>query len=195
MRPSAFYFGHRANRLTSAGGTPERSKFCFVSRGLRLAADAPVLFLLKMAMDLFGFLLYNNTRMKTGKWPKTESFVDRLRGFLCKNAGFASRHRFAGRFLRSLVNIPEDERTLSPATATVTIGDFHCMNYAFDGDEISAFYDFDRIQLGSPAQDLTYGFIRRFRKSGLSRGAKMENLKDRFMQMVNAGVYFPDDLA
>ena len=27
MRPSAFYFGHRVNRLTSAGGTPERSKF------------------------------------------------------------------------------------------------------------------------------------------------------------------------
>ena len=129
---------------------------------------------------------------------------DELRGSDCADpidvvalyaevAGFASRHRFAGRFLRSLADLPEEERTLSPETATVTIGDFHCRNYAFDGDEISAFYDFDCIQLGSPAQDLTYDFIRRFRKSGLSRGAKMENLKDRFLQMVNAGVYSPDE--
>ena len=133
-----------------------------------------------------------------------KAVLDELRGSDCADpidavalyaevADFASRCRFAGRFLRGLADLPEEERTLSPETATVTIGDFHCRNYAFDGDEISAFYDFDRIQLGSPAQDLTYDFIRRFRKSGLSRGAKMENLKDRFLQMVNAGVYSPDE--
>ena len=99
-------------------------------------------------------------------------------------AAFVASHPWTRPFLKGLLALPEDERRYDPATATVIVSDFHCGNYAFTGNTVSAIFDFDRLRLGSPVEDLTYAIIRRYRKCrGLSR-AERRNVRERFLQLV-----------
>lgn len=99
-------------------------------------------------------------------------------------AAFVASHPWTRPFLKGLLALPEDERRYDPATATVIVSDFHCGNYAFTGNAVSAIFDFDRLRLGSPVEDLAYAIIRRYRKRrGLSR-AERRNVRERFLQLV-----------
>lgn len=98
-------------------------------------------------------------------------------------AAFAKSHPWTRPLLKGLLAIPADERRYDPATATVVVSDFHCENYAFTGDTVTAIFDFDRLRLGSPVEDLAYAIIRRYRKRRLS-GAQRRNVRERFLQMV-----------
>lgn len=113
-------------------------------------------------------------------------------GFYETVAGYVRRHPLAGRFIASLAGIPETERTYDRASVTPIVNDFHCDNYAFDGDEVSAVYDFDWMRLGTACEDLTYAFARRIRKARLSRRAR-RRAADLFVEVVRSSPYPPQE--
>ena len=82
-------------------------------------------------------------------------------------ASFAHSHPWTRPFLKKLLALPKDERLYDPTTVTTIVSDFHCRNYAFVGNTISALFDFDRLRLGSPVEDLVYAIIRRYRRGEL----------------------------
>ena len=98
-------------------------------------------------------------------------------------AGVAARQPWTRPFLKKLLALPADEWRYDPATAVTIVSDFHCRNYAFVGEKVSAMFDFDRLRLGSPVEDLAYAIIRRYRKKRLSR-VKLRAVRERFLQMV-----------
>lgn len=98
-------------------------------------------------------------------------------------ASFAHSHPWTRPFLKKLLALPKDERLYDPTTVTTIVSDFHCRNYAFVGNTISAMFDFDRLRLGSPVEDLVYAIIRRYRRGELVL-AKRRNVRERFLQMV-----------
>jgi hypothetical protein len=106
-------------------------------------------------------------------------------GLYASVADFAARHPVMAGLLRDLLDIPAAERTYDPATLSPIVGDFHCDNYAFDGDSVSAMYDFDWMRPGSPAEDLSYAVVRRLRKPWMPRSFR-RRVQERFLQIVAA---------
>lgn len=98
-------------------------------------------------------------------------------------ADFARRHVLARLLLRGLVTIPERLRTYDESRVVPIVNDFHCDNYAFDGDRVSAIYDFDWMRMGSPAEDLTYAVVRRLKKAGLA-AEKKRRVRECYGRMV-----------
>lgn len=80
---------------------------------------------------------------------------------------FARRHPLMRPLLRSLLDIPEDERTLPEDALAVIHGDQHYENYLFDGDHISAIMDFEAVTKGLRTQDFAYIVARRLFKARL----------------------------
>lgn len=80
---------------------------------------------------------------------------------------FARKHPLAWPFLRSLLAIPHEDRTPDPARMKTVHGDFHYLNYLFDGDAVSAVMDFDGVKRELPAWDIAYNLLRRYYKGRL----------------------------
>ena len=85
---------------------------------------------------------------------------------------YVARHSFAGRLLKGLVEIPENERTYGNRPLAVCHGDFHAKNFGFDGDSFAAVYDFDKLADGLACSDLVNAFMERFSCFHLSRGTR-----------------------
>ena len=85
---------------------------------------------------------------------------------------YVARHSFAGRLLKGLVEIPENERTYGNRLRVVCHGDFHAKNFGFVGDEFAAVYDFDKLAEGLKCSDLVNALMERFSCLGLSRTAR-----------------------
>lgn len=109
-------------------------------------------------------------------------------GFYGIISSYARSHAFFARFLAPLLDIPEAERTYETAAVTTIINDFHCDNYAFDGDQVAAVYDFDWMRQGLPCEDLTYAFVRRIRKARLSKEARARAAA-RFVELIKTSPY------
>lgn len=103
-------------------------------------------------------------------------------------ASFAAHHPLAAPILKPLLSIPPEERTYDPATVTTIVNDFHCENYAFAGDTLSAVYDFDWMRLGTPCEDLTYSFVRRLRKARMKKPAR-EHVRKLFLELIRSSPY------
>lgn len=109
-------------------------------------------------------------------------------GFYETVCSYSRRHPLFARFLAPLRDIPQAERTYDASAVATIVNDFHCDNYAFDGDEVAAVYDFDWMRRGLACEDLTYAFIRRIRKARLSKEARARAAA-RFVQLVRSSPY------
>ena len=85
---------------------------------------------------------------------------------------YVARHSFAGRLLKGLVEIPENERTYGNRPRAVCHGDFHAKNFGFAGDEFVAVYDFDKLTEGLKCSDFVNALMERFSCLGLPRAAR-----------------------
>ena len=97
---------------------------------------------------------------------------------------FAARHPSARFFLNPLLSIPEEDRA-APSTLPPGHGDFHHMNYLFEGDRVSAVLDLESIAPSAPETEFAYCFARRHSKAKLTRGER-ENLDRRLRQVAEA---------
>ena len=85
---------------------------------------------------------------------------------------YVARHPVAGRLLKWLVAIPENERTYGNRPRAVCHGDFHAKNFGFAGDEFATVYDFDKLTEGLKCSDLVNALMERFSCLGLSHAAR-----------------------
>ena len=100
--------------------------------------------------------------------------------YYTKLAGYVSRHRLVGRWLRPLLDIPGNERSYQGFTLSTIHGDLQPKNYGFDGDRFAAVFDTDDLAKGLPCEDAAYAFTERARRSELSeekRGRLFENFR------------------
>lgn len=104
-----------------------------------------------------------------GIMSSAELAPERLYGVV---VGYARRHSLAGRFLKSLLDIPAAERTFGSRPLSVIHGDFHAKNFGFVGDEFAAVYDFDKLTEGLRCSDLVNALCERFSCFHLSRAAR-----------------------
>lgn len=86
--------------------------------------------------------------------------------------GFCRRHRFAGRLLGRLRDIPEGERTFTGRPLGVVHGDFHAKNYGFDGGRFAAVFDFDKLTEGPACGDMVNALVERYSLLGMSRASR-----------------------
>lgn len=82
---------------------------------------------------------------------------------------YAMRHPFAGRLLKCLLDIPENDRRYRQEELRIVHGDFHAKNFGFAGDELSCVYDFDKLTQSLACGDLANALIERFSCLGMSR--------------------------
>lgn len=87
-------------------------------------------------------------------------------------ADYAARHPVASRLLKSILSIPEAERTFGSRPLAIIHGDFHAKNFGFAGDALSVVYDFDKLTQGLACGDLGNALMERFSCLGLSRDAR-----------------------
>lgn len=93
---------------------------------------------------------------------------------------YRSRHRFAGGAMDRLSSVVPAVRNLGGFQVGVIHGDFQPRNYGFDGDEMSAVFDFDDLTESLPCADAAYAFVERVRRRELSaadRHRLMENFR------------------
>lgn len=83
-------------------------------------------------------------------------------------AAFSRRHVFARPFLRPLLSIPVEGWAAPPEHIRVIHGDFHYLNYMFEGDEVTAIMDLESVMKELPTYDLAYNILRRYYKGRLS---------------------------
>ena len=98
---------------------------------------------------------------------------------------YVARHSFAGRLLKGLMEIPENERTYGNRPLAICHGDFHAKNFGFAGDEFAAVYDFDKMTEGLRCSDLVNALMERFSCLGLSCAAR-QRLKEVSRRIVAA---------
>jgi len=84
-------------------------------------------------------------------------------------SAYAERHPVCARLLRPLLAIPEEDRAYGMRPRVAIHGDLQPKNYGFDGERLTAVYDFDEITRGLACEDLAYAFCERARKSELTR--------------------------
>lgn len=107
-------------------------------------------------------------------------------------ADFARRHPLARPLLKPLLSIPPADR-IAPAERLCSIhGDFHYLNYLFEGDEISAVMDFDKVRRDLPAWDIAYNLLRRYYKGRLD-AAKTQALDENVRRLVSLLPYSGQD--
>ncbi len=85
---------------------------------------------------------------------------------------YANRHPIAARWLKVLLDLPFEERSLEGHRLSTIHGDFHANNYSFDGDCVAYFYDFDSLCRGLPCEDVLRPFIDCYRSARLSRNRR-----------------------
>ena len=82
---------------------------------------------------------------------------------------------------------PEDLRRPADAELRVVHGDLHPGNFGFDGDRVSAFFDFDNLAFAYPIEDFARVFAESAKKSGLSLHPRQRSrLFARFRDMTSA---------
>lgn len=81
---------------------------------------------------------------------------------------YRSRHRFVRGAMNGLASIVPMVRNLGGFRIGVIHGDFQPRNYGFDGDEMSAVFDFDDLTESLPCADAAYAFVERARRQELS---------------------------
>ena len=96
---------------------------------------------------------------------------------------YVLRHPLAGRLLKSLLSIPESERSYGSRPLVTIHGDLQPKNYGFDGDRFAAVYDTDDLTKGLACEDACYAFTERARRSELSALAR-QRLTDLFLRLV-----------
>ena len=87
-------------------------------------------------------------------------------------ADYAARHPVASRLLKSILSIPEAERTFGSRPLAIIHGDFHAKNFGFAGDALSVVFDFDKLTQGLACGDLGNALMERFSCLGLSRDTR-----------------------
>ena len=107
-------------------------------------------------------------------------------------ADYARRHPLLARLLSPLLEIPESERSYRGRSLVNIHGDLQEENYGFDGDRMSAVFDFDSMRKGLACEDAAYAFTERARRSGLSSRAR-ERLTRLFVSMVRASPWPADE--
>ena len=106
-------------------------------------------------------------------------------------AGYVSRHPVLGRLLAGLADIPEPERTYGARALVPIHGDLQPKNYGFDGDRMSAVYDFEELTRGLACEDAAYAFTERCRRLG--PGRRRDRLIELFVRMMKASPWPPDE--
>lgn len=87
-------------------------------------------------------------------------------------ADYAARHPVASRLLKSILSIPEAERTFGSRPLAIIHGDFHAKNFGFAGDSLASVFDFDKLSRGRACGDLTNALVERFSCLRLSAAAR-----------------------
>lgn len=83
---------------------------------------------------------------------------------------YVHRLPFVRRLLKPLLDLPPTERTyLAGERLRVTHGDLHSRNYGFCGEKFGAFFDFDNVIWGYPADDLAYTVLDRAQRRALTK--------------------------
>ena len=85
---------------------------------------------------------------------------------------YALRHRFAGRFLKRLLSIPETERTYPASRLKVIHGDFHAKNLGFADGRLAAVFDFDKLTQGRACSDFVNCFGERYSLLRMNRAGR-----------------------
>lgn len=94
---------------------------------------------------------------------------------------YGKRHPIVARFIRPLIEIPENQRSYSGCRLVCIHGDFHSLNYGFSGDEFSAVFDTESVVLALACEDISYAFTERLRRSCLG-ARKRRRLYELFMR-------------
>ena len=81
---------------------------------------------------------------------------------------YARRHPLAGRLLKDILSVPEDERTFASRPLVVVHGDFHSKNFGFCGDAFTSVFDFDKLTQGLACEDLADALVERYSCLGMS---------------------------
>ena len=100
---------------------------------------------------------------------------------------YVRRFPFVRRLLKSLLDLPPEERTYLPGERlSVTHGDLHSRNYGFCGERFGAFFDFDNVLWGYPADDLAYTVLDRAQRRALTK-AEFERCVEVFRSLMAQG--------
>lgn len=121
--------------------------------------------------------------------PDEEDSPDRQYALL---VDYARRHPLLAGLMRPLLSIPEPERSYRGRALVTIHGDLQEENYGFDGDQLSAVFDFDMMRKGLACEDAAYAFSERARRSGLSARAR-RRLADLFLSFVRASPWPADE--
>lgn len=105
---------------------------------------------------------------------------------------YAGRHPLAGRLLKTLLSIPEAERSYGDRPLVIIHGDLQPRNYGFDGDRFAAVYDTDDLTKGLACEDACYAFTERARRSELS-AARRRRLVELFLWFVELSSWPKDE--
>lgn len=97
---------------------------------------------------------------------------------------FARRHPLARPILKPLLSIPPADRIAPEGLLRPIHGDFHYLNYLFEGDGISAVMDFDKVRRDLPVWDIAYNLLRRYYKGRLD-AAKTRALDANVRRLVS----------
>lgn len=108
-------------------------------------------------------------------------------------AAYAARHPLCGRLFGGLVGLPVGERTYGARPLVPVHGDLQPKNYGFDGETLSAVYDFEELTLGLACEDPAYAFTERCRRLGFGRRRRRERLVELFVRMVEASPWPADE--
>ncbi|MBQ2631539.1 MAG: phosphotransferase [Kiritimatiellae bacterium] len=105
---------------------------------------------------------------------------------------YSLRHRLAGRVIRPILSVPEDERAYGGRKLVTIHGDLQPKNYGFDGDRFAAVFDTDDLTQGLACEDAAYAFTERARRSELTP-QKRERLAALFRRMVEMSPWPADE--
>lgn len=94
-------------------------------------------------------------------------------------AEYSERHPLARRALDRLEPLIAGVRGLGGFPTATIHGDFQPRNYGFEGDEMSAVFDFDDLTESLPCADAAYAFVERARRHELSASDR-HRLMDNF---------------
>ncbi len=121
--------------------------------------------------------------------PNEEDSPDRQYALV---ADYARRHPLLAGLVRPLLSLPETERSYRGRSLVTIHGDLQEENYGFDGDRLSAVFDFDAIRKGLACEDAAYAFTERARRSELSARAR-RRLTGLFLSLVRASPWPADE--
>lgn len=121
--------------------------------------------------------------------PNEEDSPDRQYALV---ADYARRHPLLAGLVKPLLSIPEAERSYRGRSLVNIHGDLQEENYGFDGDRLSAVFDFDAMRKGLACEDAAHAFSERARRSELSARAR-RRLTDLFLSLVRTSPWPADE--